>query len=184
MTITIIVSTRITDATMIEQCLLELAYTTDAKITASALAYFAPCSIENASRVLDELTARERLTLEIQDDGGVYYELPGRQQIKSHAAPGLSPIRREALVPVPRQREASPALAAVLSFFMPGAGHAYTGRIVSAILWFMAVGLGCTLIIPGLVLHLFAIASAAASARRLNSEASRPLLLRGARTSL
>lgn len=159
-----------TDAGAIEQRLLELAHTTDAKITAPALAYFAPCSLEDAQKVLDGLTTRDLLSMEVQDDGTIVYQMPGRQKIGSVPKPAYPPLRREtALVPVhPYQRTASPALAALLTVFIPGAGHLYTGRFVAAILWFMVVGLGYALILPGLVLHLFSIASAAASAHRLN----------------
>jgi TM2 domain-containing membrane protein YozV len=165
------VTDRIMDAATIEHRLLALAYTTDAKITATALAYFAPCSIEVASRVLDDLAAHDRLTMEIEDDGTIVYQLPGRQKITAHRAPA-------ALMPAaPSQpyREAEPLVAALLSVLLPGAGHLYAGRIAAAVLWFLVVGIGYALIIPGLVLHLFSIASAAAAAQRLNAARTRML---------
>jgi TM2 domain-containing membrane protein YozV len=167
------VSNRITDHGAIEQRLLELAHTTDAKITAPALAYFAPCSIEDANKVLDDLTARDRLVMDIEDDGTIVYQMPGRQKLADLPRPqrALVPaLRREAsLVQLHAPRAASPALAALLTLFIPGAGHLYAGRFVAAVLWFMVVGLGYALILPGLVLHLFAIASAASAAHRLNA---------------
>ena len=170
-----LVSIRITDAGAIEQRLLELAHTTDAKLTAPALAYFAPCSIEDASKVLDALTTRSVLTMEVEDDGTIVYQMPGRQKMGALPKPAYLPLRREtALVPLHHQpRTASPTLAALLTVFIPGAGHLYTGRFVAALLWFMVVGLGYALILPGLVLHLFSIASAAASAHRLNAQPRR-----------
>jgi hypothetical protein len=167
------VSNRITDHGAIEQRLLELAHTTDAKITAPALAYFAPCSIEDANKVLDDLTARDRMIMDIEDDGTVVYQMPGRQKLADMPRPRHSPVpvlRREtSLVPLHGYRQASPALAAMLSLFIPGAGHLYAGRFLAAALWFMVVGLGYALILPGLVLHMFAIASAAVAAHRLNT---------------
>lgn len=163
------------DARAIEHRLLELAYTTEAKLTAPALAYFAPCSIEDAAAVLEDLTAHERLTMEIEDDGTIVYHLPGRQQLGS-AAPSthaLVPLFHRTMKPA-----ASPMLAAALSMFVPGAGHLYTGRPIAAFLWFLVVSMGYALVLPGLVLHLFSIASAAASAHRLN--ASVPLQLAAA----
>lgn len=160
------------DARAIEQRLLELAYTTEAKLTAPALAYFAPCSIDDAAKVLDDLTTHDRLTMEVEDDGTVVYHLPGRQKLGPPA-----PAQR-ALVPFFHGRvrpAASPMLAAALSMFIPGAGHVYTGRPIAAILWFLVVGMGYALILPGLVLHLFSIVSAAASAHRLNT--TTPLML-------
>lgn len=171
-------STRITDAGAIEQRLLELAHTTDAKITAPALAYFAPCSLEDAQKVLDDLAARDRLSMEIEDDGTIVYQMPGRQKLGSVPRPSTPPLRREvALAPIPAEyRTASPFLAALLTVFVPGAGHLYTGRFLAALMWFMVVGLGYVFILPGLVLHLFSIASAAASAHQLNMGTQRLLL--------
>jgi TM2 domain-containing membrane protein YozV len=155
---------RLTKDSAIERRLLDLAYTTSAKITPTALAYFAPCSIEDAERVLDDLATRGRLDLESDDDGNLFYELRGRQQL---GAP-VTPAQTTALV---RQEEhsSSPVLAAVLSAFIPGAGHVYTGRIAAAVLWFIIVGIGYALILPGLILHVANMISAARSARRLNS---------------
>jgi hypothetical protein len=151
------------DARAIEHRLLELAHTTDAKITAPALAYFAPCSIEDADRVLGDLAARERVTMEIEDDGTIVYDVPGRQRMQPRAlVPAVMwpPPARD-----PERKTASPAFAAVLSIFLPGAGHLYAGRAFSAILWFLVVSAGYVLFLPGLVLHLFNIASAANAAR-------------------
>jgi TM2 domain-containing membrane protein YozV len=96
----------------------------------------------------------------------------GRQKLGN-----VRPLRREVeLVPIQRrelgQRTASPALAAFLSLWIPGAGQLYAGRAVAAVLWFLVVGAGYALILPGLLLHLFCIASAAISAGQ-----TEPLLL-------
>jgi TM2 domain-containing membrane protein YozV len=150
----------------IERRLLDLAYTTDAKITVPALAYFAPCTIAEAAAVLDDLTAHERLTMEVEDDGTIVYQLLGRQKLGTTPA---APAPR-ALVPISHaRREASPLAAAMLSVMVPGAGHLYAGRILAAIMWFVVVTAGYALILPGLIFHLFSIMSAAASAQRLNA---------------
>ena len=172
------VTNRAVDSGAIERRLLELAYTTDAKLTVPALAYFAPCSLEDAARVLEDLAARERLAMEIEDDGTIVYQLLGRQKLDLR---GPAPASRGfgALVPyAPMQprREANPALAAVLSVLLPGAGHAYAGRIAAAVLWFFAVSIAYVLIVPGLVLHMFNIASAVRAAR-LTSAPLAPLQL-------
>jgi hypothetical protein len=167
------VPTRPRDASAIERRLLELAHTTDAKITAPALAYFAPCSIDDAAAVLDDLAARDRLTMEIEDDGSVVYHLLGRQKIADPAvaAPTAAALPHTALVPIAHPRRGpSPLLAAALTVLVPGAGHLYAGRLAAAVLWFLVVSMGYVLIVPGLVLHLFSIASAAAAARRRELE--------------
>ena len=170
---------RIKDPSAIEARLLELAHTTDAKITAPALAYFAPCSIADAAQVLDDLTARDQLSMDVEDDGTIVYSMRGRQKIA--AAPRrLAPaVETRALVPMRDSGGASPALAAVLSMFIPGAGHLYAGRFVAALLWFLVVGAGYALILPGLVLHLFAIVSAANAAHRVNAGVHRLQLASG-----
>jgi len=167
----VIVTHRITDPSAIEARLLELAHTTDAKLTAPALAYFAPCSLDDAGRVLDDLAAHERVGMEIEDDGTVVYQLHGRQKITG-VRPATPPPA--ALVPIARPAAGpSPVLAAALSALVPGAGHLYAGRFAAALLWFVVVSLGYVLILPGLVLHLFSIASAAVAAHRLNAPSTR-----------
>jgi hypothetical protein len=160
------------DASAIERRLLELVYTTNLEITALALAYFAPCSIDDADALLSDLTARNRLQMDVSDEGVVTYRLLGRPKVDA----ALPPEATRAIVraaPV-----ASPLAAAALSAFVPGAGHLYAGRFLAAVMWFFVVSMGYVLILPGLVLHLFSIVSAAASARRLN--AHQPLLLHAA----
>ncbi len=157
-------ATQGTDASFIERRLLELAYTTDAKITVTSLAYFTPCTIEEAGHVLDDLAARDRLSMEIEDDGTVVYQLAGRQRLAVRA-PEPRPLAPMVMRP---HRYTSPTVAAILTALIPGAGHLYAGRVVAGVLWFLVVGLGYALILPGLVLHLFAMASAAHAARERN----------------
>lgn len=172
---------------MIEHRLLELAYTTDAKITPSVLAFFAPCSIEDAEKVLDNLAARDRVTMEIEDDGTIVYHVPDRQKLEPPRRPPLRPaqaldvIRPPPLVPIARSptKPASPALAALLSTLIPGAGQLYVGRWLAGALWFLVVSAGYALLLPGLILHLFCIVSAAGSAHQLNSTMARLQLHEG-----
>ena len=97
---------RTDDPGVIEHRLLELAYTTDAKITAPVLAYYAMCSIEDAERVLDNLVAKERISMEIAEDGTIFYEVPDRQKLtprREEPRPPHALIRREVL-PLVRER--------------------------------------------------------------------------------
>jgi hypothetical protein len=165
-----------TDHRAIERRLLDLAYTTDAKITATSLAYYAPCSIEDASRVLDDLAAHDRLDMEIQDDGSVVYHLRGRERLPP------SPSATRALAPIVERQPASfhpnPLFAAVFSLLVPGAGHLYAGRYFAAIVWFFAVSVAYLLVVPGLILHLFSVGSAANAAIARGREGPiRPRLL-------
>lgn len=173
---------RTTDLGVIEHRLLELAYTTDAKITAPVLAYYAMCSIEDAEKVLDGLVARDRISMEVSDDGTIVYELPDRQKLKPRVE-AQEPLH---MIPNPKRpialrngQAANPGLAAVFSLLLPGAGQAYVGRPLAAVLWFMVVSLGYLLILPGLFLHLLSVISAAGSAHRLNSSLARMQLQAG-----
>jgi TM2 domain-containing membrane protein YozV len=167
---------RTDDPNVIEHRLLELAYTTDAPITSPALAYFAPCSLDDAERVLDRLVTRDRIQMEVGDDGSITYVIPNRYKLKprSEPVPPTQLVRRpDEPFAIRGGRSASPLLAAGLSLLVPGAGQIYTGKVMSAILWFLLVTLGYTVILPGIFLHLFCIAAAASSAHRLNSSLTR-----------
>ncbi len=174
MLIVVVVTRRLTDANAIEHRLLEMAYTTDAKLTAPALAYFAPCSVDDAERVLEALASRDRVSMEVDDDGTIIYELRGRQKLAPRSQPAQQTM---ALVPAVATPTSSPAIAAVLSMFIPGAGHLYAGRVIAAMLWFLAVSAGYVLLIPGLVLHLFSMVSAASAAARRNLASNQRLML-------
>jgi TM2 domain-containing membrane protein YozV len=164
---------------VIEHRLLELVYTTDAPITPMALAYFTPCSLEDAEAVLDNLVARDRIQLEVADDGTMTYVFPNRHKLTPRERPpALVPFRPATLATATR-RHASPLVAAGLSLLVPGAGQLYAGSVMTAILWFLLVTAGYTLILPGLILHLFCIAAAAGAARRLNYSLSRLQLENG-----
>lgn len=68
------------------------------------------------------------------------------------------------------ERAAAPApsegkgggIAALLSLVIPGAGQMYKGQVVGGLLWLVFVIVGYfAMVVPGIVLHLICIASAA-----------------------
>ena len=107
--------------------------------------------------------------MDVQDDGSIVYELLGRQKL----APAVQPLR-PAIVPVRRRapNAPSPMVAALLTVLIPGAGHLYARHIFGAVMWFMLVSAGYALVLPGLVLHLWSIMSAASAAHRLGTSTS------------
>jgi hypothetical protein len=153
------------DPAVIEHRLLDLAYTTDSMITAPLLAYYTPCSIEDAERVLDRLVTENRLQLEVDDDGSLSYVVPNRQRVpytKTTQAISLQPP-----LFIESRQSPNPAAAAILSLIVPGAGQLYAGRPLSAIAWFALVTMGyLLLIVPGIILHVLCVASAASTAHR------------------
>ena len=164
---------RTSDPAVIEHRLLDLAYTTDATITAPLLAYYTPCSIEDAEQVLERLVTEDRLRMDVDDNGTIFYVLPGRQK---DAVPEHRTVHAThtpyALVPqvattLELRPPPNPAAAAVLSLIVPGSGHLYAGRPLAGVGWFALVTMGyLLLVIPGVVLHILCIASAAAAANQ------------------
>lgn len=66
----------------------------------------------------------------------------------------------------PRARAPHPGIAAVLSVFVPGLGHVYTGRLLAACAWFLATSFGYwAILVPGFLLHAASIWFAYRSAR-------------------
>jgi TM2 domain-containing membrane protein YozV len=161
-----VIAARTSDPAVIEHRLLDLAYTTDSVLTAPSLAYYAPCSIEDAERVLDRLVTENRLHLEIDDDGNVFYEMPNRQRVP--APPRALELRSQ--TELAQTRTPNAGIAALLSLFVPGAGQLYAGKPLSALAWFVAVTLGYLLIIPGVLLHVLCIVSAAGAAHNARLE--------------
>jgi TM2 domain-containing membrane protein YozV len=65
-------------------------------------------------------------------------------------------------------RRYSAAAAAALSFFLPGVGQIYSGRVPQGIGWMIATGMGYLLfLVPGLILHICCIVNAAAVPTRI-----------------
>jgi len=63
-------------------------------------------------------------------------------------------------------RAPHPGLAAVLSFFIPGLGQLYGGRLLAATVWFLATGFAYwAILVPGFLLHAICIWSAYSGAR-------------------
>lgn len=161
---------RTSDPAVIEHRLLDLAYTTDSTITAPLLAYYAPCSIEDADRVLDRLVAENRLQMEVDDNGNIQYIFPNRQRVAPPRVTQSQALARRDAMEMQQAHPPNALVAAVLSAIVPGAGQLYGGRPLSAVAWFTVVTMGyLLLIVPGVVLHILCIASAAGTAHQLRS---------------
>lgn len=129
-----------------EQRFLEFAYTTDYLIHAPTVAFALKIPIDEASAQLEDLAARDVLVREVDERGGIYYLLPGRQVRRPPASPvGVTYMPKERMVhPAPppstaltpygdRQSGAANALA------MPSESKALAGLLINA---FLLPGLG------------------------------------------
>ncbi len=68
-----------------------------------------------------------------------------------------------------RHNRHSQGVAALLSFFWPGAGHIYCGEVGAGIGWMMATFIGyVAFIIPGIILHICCIVAASNTAKSLS----------------
>jgi hypothetical protein len=68
-----------------------------------------------------------------------------------------------------RQNRHSQGVAALLSFFWPGAGHIYCGEVGAGIGWMMATFIGyVAFIIPGIILHICCIVAASNTAKSIS----------------
>lgn len=62
------------------------------------------------------------------------------------------------------EKKASNTTAAILSFFIPGAGQMYKDQVLTGMAWMVVVAVGYAfMIIPGLVLHFICVSHAAYS---------------------
>ena len=75
--------------------------------------------------------------------------------------PQERPHAAQAYFAAPAQRVWSPGAAVVLSFFIPGLGQLYRGRLGRGILWFIGVVIGYfLLVVPGIIAHIFCLVDA------------------------
>ncbi|HEU0016431.1 MAG TPA: hypothetical protein VFQ45_22315 [Longimicrobium sp.] len=82
--------------------------------------------------------------------------------------PDGTPAAAAAAWAVPYTAPRDNGLAGVLSFFVPGAGQIYRGRVGQGFAWMLAVPIGYVcFILPGLVLHALCIANAARDEPRM-----------------
>lgn len=66
-------------------------------------------------------------------------------------------------------RKKSPALAAFISFLLPGTGQMYGRKIGQGIIWLIVTILGyCIWVVPGVVLHICCIVNAYKTIQRYN----------------
>jgi outer membrane murein-binding lipoprotein Lpp len=87
-----------------------------------------------------------------------------RRQRAAELAPKPAPVIRDSRRgrPVETTPKSNPGVAAALSFFIPGLGQIYRGRVLAGFIWFFATMLGYSCLLPGFVLHVLCVFSAAA----------------------
>jgi hypothetical protein len=174
-----------------ERRLLRLMFRTNAPLTPVHVAYHLDLPILEARSHLEQLVSMGVLELDSDEAGHIVYSYPMRPPVEGLPEPRPPRKRRKgipALVPAVQtgalqpltpellwdDRRYSAAAAAALSFFLPGVGQIYSGRVPQGIGWMIATGLGYLLfLVPGLILHICCIVNAAAVPARLPALAER-----------
>jgi len=112
---------RIKDLGAIEARFLELAHTTDVKLTAPVARVFRAVLDRGCEPRARRSRDPQRGDDEVRDDGSIVYELPGRQRFapRPTALAPIAPGATYAIAPIaPVRYGASPALAALLSIWI------------------------------------------------------------------
>jgi TM2 domain-containing membrane protein YozV len=150
-----------------EQRFLDFAFKTNLPISAVTVAYALKIPIKDANEGLEDLAARDVLLREVDEQGGVTFQLPGRQQIASEINPigqstALSPYAQpppllyEPSTALSRTPPESTALAGLLVnvLFVPGLGSLIGGKTNAGIfqLLMFLLGIPLCLSIIGLVI--------------------------------
>jgi hypothetical protein len=143
-----------------EQRLLEVLFTTQYPITPAHMAYYARLTVAEAEKHLEQAVATGFLIKDCDlETGAVTYTYPARQNL---GPPSPAPLVPVAPLGVYARPLYSPGAAAALSVVLPGAGHMYSDRVASGVRWMIVTILGyMCFFLPGLILHLLCIASAA-----------------------
>ena len=143
-----------------EQRFLDFAFRTTLPISAVTVAYALKIPIKDASDGLEDLAARDVLLREVDEHGGLSFQLPNRQQITSEMGPSqhnpgtaLSPYSQpppllyEPSMALSRTPPESTALAGMLVnvLFLPGLGSLIGGKTNAGIFQLLMFLLGLPL---------------------------------------
>jgi TM2 domain-containing membrane protein YozV len=120
-----------------EQRFLDFAYKTSGRLDALSVAHNCKVPIAEADEKLEDMAAREVLIREVDDEGQVYFRLPGR------AKPG-------AIVQVPagtvsKVDEGTALVGLLVNLPLPGVGSLIAGKTREGILQLVMVGVGLPL---------------------------------------
>lgn len=165
------------DARTFESRALELFFKTGDRVTAQLAAYKIGCSVDEARTQLESMASREIVTLDSDDNGVLFFDLPHRppptgEPLSWHAT-ATPPTRQVAMVPYPApmimmpapmpvmiapEREKSVAAAAILPMFFGPLGMIYstipgflTMFFAGTLFIIMTFGVGALLVYPACI---------------------------------
>ncbi len=159
-----------------EQRFLEFAYNTTAPINAPAVAYALKIPIAAANEKLEDLAASDVLIRTVDDQGSVFFHLPGRPHamVKVNPLGTLAPAAPSSLsIGPPPPPQAMVGL--LLNLVMPGVGSIVAGKTLEGVLQLVLIVIGlplCFLLI-GVPLCIAVWGWALATSLRVLNEANR-----------
>ncbi len=131
------------DAREFERRFLEFAYKTTATLNAPSVAYALRISIAEADEQLEDLAARDVLIREVDDEGTVFYKLPGRAHqvvaVAAERALAAGPSSGSAIRPAAPPNAVA---ALVLNLLLPGLGSLVGGKTTEGILQLVLITIG------------------------------------------
>lgn len=119
------------DYAVFESRVMELLFKTDLKLTPQLVAFRVGCPVELARTFLEHMTTAEILVMEVDPNGLIHYDVPGRP------APTNEPLSWLAMAPqvlVQRVREKSTWQAATLGLFLGPLGMLPSTRLGSLVM--------------------------------------------------
>jgi TM2 domain-containing membrane protein YozV len=133
-----------------EQRFLAFAYETQAPINATAVAYGLKISIAEAEEQLEDLAARDILLREVDNEGYVFFRLPGRSRPSPHiddqyrdarlAGQSIVPYQSHLPTAVPPPPQAMAGL--ILNLLLPGLGSMVAGKVGEGVAQLLLVLIG------------------------------------------
>ncbi len=128
---------------------LEFAYKSTVTLNVPAVAHALKLPTAEVSDRLEEMAARDVLVREVDDEGNVYFTIPGRARSPAH--PPLATVAPPgALAHVSPPAEGTAVAALVLNIIIPGSGSLVAGRtstgVAQLVLWLVSFPLCIVLV--------------------------------------
>jgi hypothetical protein len=129
---------------------LEFAYQTTATINVPSVAHALRLPTALVNERLEDMAVRDVILREIDDEGNVYFLIPGRAPQKPAHPPLTKAQQPGQLAPIGPPLESTAVAAMVLNVIIPGSGSLVAGRvsigIVQLMLWIIGVPLSFILV--------------------------------------
>ncbi|MDB4966001.1 MAG: hypothetical protein JWN44_1690 [Myxococcales bacterium] len=135
---------------------LEFAYKTSVTLNVPAVAHALRMPTAEVSDKLEDMAARDVILRDVDDDGNLFFTIPGHVAQRAPANPPLTAVQRGQLAHVSAPADGTAIAAMVLNVFIPGSGSLVAGRVavgvVQLLLW--VIGFPLSFVIIGLPMVL------------------------------